>query len=107
MTTSARLTKTLAVAAALAMAATATLAANRPDTRSMSCERVQSLIRDRGAVVMTTGRHTYERFVARDSACYRPEIAWQTTVRAKDTGACPVYHCINEELVRPRFEFKF
>jgi hypothetical protein len=107
MTSASRLMRTLCAAAAVAMTATTVMAANRPDTRSMSCEQVRSFIRDRGAVVMTTGQHTYDRFVARDSACYRPDIAWQTTVRARDTGACPVYHCVNEEIVRPRLELRF
>jgi hypothetical protein len=107
MTTASTLTKCLAAAAAIAVAATAALAAGRPDTRAMSCYQVQDFIRDRGAVVMTTGQHTYDRFVSRDSACLRPDVAWQTTVRTRDAGDCPVYHCVNEELVRPRFELNF
>lgn len=91
----------LAAAAAVVLATTAGAYA-RPDARSMTCSQVRSLIRAEGAVVMTTGRHTYDRFVSTRGACLRPEIPWQTTVATRD-GQCPVYHCVNESLVMPDF----
>ena len=89
-------------AGAMVLAVAATTAASaRPDARKMTCQQVQSLIRKERAVVLTTGRHTYDRYVRGDSACYRPEIAWQTTIRTRDTDQCPVLHCINRNLVWP------
>lgn len=93
----------LSLAAATAFPAGAALAA-RPDTRSMTCEQVRSLVRQRGAVVMTTGRHTYDRLVAHPAACAYPEIPWQTTVPARDTKACPVDHCVNRSIAWPSFD---
>ncbi len=86
------------------MVLTATaVAAARPDARAMTCGQVQAAIRQQGAVVMTTGPHTYDRFVGRASACLRPDIPWPATVRTRDDAQCPVYNCVNEDLVRPPF----
>ena len=53
----------LLVSTVLLLAATAPLAA-RPSTLGMSCRQAQNLVATQGAVVMTTGQHTYARFVA-------------------------------------------
>jgi hypothetical protein len=68
---------------------------------------VQTLIRQQGAVVMTTGRHTYDRFVHTGAACDRSTVAWQTTVNTRDGAQCPVYNCVNESAVRPMIFDRF
>ncbi|MEO3385784.1 hypothetical protein [Mesorhizobium sp. CAU 1741] len=88
----------LIIAASL-LAATAAQAQNRPDSRSLSCGQVQSLIEDRGAVVMTTGQHTYDRFVRNRWQCFSTaEVGVRTHIASQDTGSCPVYRC---EVVDP------
>lgn len=69
------------------------MAQNRPDTRAMSCDEVRATIAARGAVVMTTGRHTFDRYVTDTRHCAPPEIALVTTVPTRDVAQCMVYAC--------------
>ncbi|WP_269583932.1 hypothetical protein [Roseibium sp. Sym1] len=41
----------------------------RPDTRKMTCEQAQDLVRKNGSLVMTTGPTTFDRFVADARYC--------------------------------------
>ena len=82
--------RTLVTAALVAAAGTAFA---RPDTRSMTCEQTQRLIIRSGAVVLTTGPHTYDRYVSGYGYCSRPEAPVRTYVRTKDYSDCPVYNC--------------
>ena len=59
--------------ALFALLLTATAAQARPDARTMTCEAVRALIDERGAAVITTGRHTYKRFVAHRGFCLYSE----------------------------------
>ena len=79
--------------ATLAILATASASFARPDARTMTCQQTQSLIDREGAITISTGRHTYERFVAYDGYCYHPEVRRITYIRTRDTDECPVYHC--------------
>jgi hypothetical protein len=79
--------------AALMAVGTASAALARPDARNMTCEQAQRLIERSGAVVMTTGRHTYDRFVGGRGQCSWPEVPMVTYVRTSDTRQCPVYNC--------------
>jgi len=85
--------KRLLITALLLVTTTAPLAA-RPDTRSMSCQQAQRLLAREGAVVMSTGRHTYDRFVVSGDFCEVAEWAYTATAPTKDTRACPLgYTC--------------
>ena len=54
-------------------------ASARPDARAMTCQQAQMMVQQQGAVVMTTGRHTYQRFVAHRGYC----DYWETTRTAR------------------------
>ena len=92
MTPSKRLPLTTAIAA-LSVLATASAGFARPDARAMTCGQTQALIEQQRAVVITTGRHTYERFVAYNGYCYHPEVPRITFISTRDNNRCPVYHC--------------
>lgn len=47
----------------------ASKAAARPDIRTMTCAQAQDTILRNGGIVMSTGTHTFERFVANKSFC--------------------------------------
>jgi hypothetical protein len=64
----------------------------RPNSRSMTCEQTQRLIDRNGAIVLSTGSGTYDRFVATPEACSIGERAAETAIRTRD-GECPVFHC--------------
>lgn len=75
------------------LAALPAMAQHRVDARQLDCASIQSLIVQRGAVVLTTGQHTYDRYVADGRFCFHPEVARLTSVPAADTPQCPVYGC--------------
>lgn len=85
----------LALAAACATLIAASGAAfARPDTRSMTCAQAQALVGRNGAVVLTTGQYTYDRFVADGRYCDIPYIPKLTWVRTRDDRQCAVgYTC--------------
>jgi hypothetical protein len=85
----------LALLFLLATAATVTFA--RPSTLSMSCRQAQTLLASKGAVVMTTGANTYNRFVANERYCMTAEWAYPATARTKDLPSCRLgYTCTTE-----------
>lgn len=53
----------------LQTSATAMAQTGRPDTRQLTCSQAQSLVKDRGSVVMTTGPTTFDKFVANAGFC--------------------------------------
>lgn len=66
----------------------------RPDTRTMSCAEAQSVVERNGAIVLTTGPHTYDRFVAAGVRCELPYIPRLTYVPTRDEPQCPIgYTC--------------
>ncbi len=81
------------VAATLLLAATPA-GAQRPDLRAMSCPQAQALVASRGAVVMTTGQFTFERFVAHRGFCQREETTRRAWANTGDGVRCNVaYRC--------------
>jgi hypothetical protein len=89
-------------ATALAVAAAFSVTANaqsRPDARTMSCHEVQSMIGHHGAVVLTTGRYTYDRYVVHRGYCSHPYEPRAVSISTRD-GQCTVYRCA-EPLFEP------
>ncbi|WP_349357338.1 hypothetical protein [Stappia sp.] len=75
--------------------------AARPDLRRMSCAQAQALVLQRGAVVMTTGQYTYQRFVAGPRWCDRWEVVRPEVARTRDTDRCVVGYICEVPLFRP------
>jgi hypothetical protein len=72
----------------------ATAASARPSTLSMTCREAQSIVASKGAVVMSTGPHTYARFVAIVGYCMTAEWGYPATAPTKDTPSCQLgYTC--------------
>ena len=86
----------LGLAAAVTVGAVGAASA-RPDTRSMTCAQTHELIVRNGAIVLTTGRHTYDRYVASARFCSLPDVPTLTSVQTRDTRQCPVYNCQRAE----------
>lgn len=85
----------LALSAAAAMSASLTQTAHaRPDTRTMTCEQARNFVRQKGAVVMSTGQFTYDRIVSNQGFCGWDEITWLKVAPTKDDPKCRVgYYC--------------
>lgn len=79
--------------AASAALMTGVAAQGRPDSRQMSCAQVQDLISRNGAVVLTTGQYTYDRYVASRQFCSHPGVPVIASVPTRDANQCPVYRC--------------
>lgn len=63
----------------------------RPDARRMTCNKAANLVKSRGAVVMTTGKNTFERIVASRNFCHSTQ---KMILRTKDSKRCFVgYIC--------------
>ena len=74
----------------------------RPSTLGMTCHQAQRFVASRGAVVMSTGRHTYDRFVLSGGYCEVAEWAVSATAPTKDARHCPLgYTCTST----PPFEY--
>lgn len=77
----------------LAALSTPLLAQGRPDAREMTCEQVQRLIDRDGAAVLTTGRHTYDRYITHTGFCSMGEEPAMSWIATRDTNQCRVYRC--------------
>jgi len=63
--------------------------AARPLTLKMSCAQAQRLIASAGAFLLSTGPHTFERYVASDRFCTPDQYAEHATTPTADTRSCP------------------
>ena len=74
----------------LFLALATTGAEARPDTRQMTCGEVNAAIQDAGSLVMTTGRNTYQRFVANRNWCDPWELTKPQYAPSADQARCVV-----------------
>ncbi len=85
--------RTLLIVVSLLLATTASYA-QRPSTLNMSCQQAQSTVARRGAIVLSTGRNTFDRFVASDRYCLPGEWADAAWAPTRDVARCPLgYTC--------------
>ncbi|UVC18453.1 hypothetical protein [Mesorhizobium onobrychidis] len=79
-------------AAAILLAVTS-MAYGRPDARTMTCDETRQLIHSRRAIVLTTGRNTYDRYVRQyGNECDWPEAPVTSYIRTLDRQ-CRVHRC--------------
>ncbi len=82
------------VAVVLALLSAAPAFAQRPSTLGMSCGQAREIVFSQGAIVLSTGRHTYDRFVAAPGFCSLGEWARAATAPTTDAANCPLgYVC--------------
>ncbi|MCF6321428.1 MAG: hypothetical protein L3J32_06620 [Rhizobiaceae bacterium] len=80
----------IAVTALVGVATAAQAGGHRPDTRYMSCSSAVSLVQSRGAVILSTGRFTYDKFVKNHAYCNINEDIIRAFVPTTDTNRCNV-----------------
>ena len=56
----------------------------------MSCGQARALVASQGAVVMSTGTHTYDRFVATPGFCMLGEYAYAGNAPTEDVRRCRI-----------------
>lgn len=69
--------------------------AQRPSTLSASCREIRSMVKQSGAIVLSTGEHTYNRFVAHAGYCLPGEFLDYEYVQTV-SGKCPLLVCLPE-----------
>jgi len=75
----------------------APVAQTRPNTTRLSCNQTKDLVYSRGAVVLSTGRNTFDRFVANQSFCPSGDYVERAFVRTRDRNSCSIgYTCTGE-----------
>lgn len=87
----------LAAASLLAGAAVAEAQSGRPNSTAMTCAQVQSLINQRGGVVISTGRHTFDRYVANRNFCQHGEVLRKDWIPTRDSNRCYVTRCVDPQ----------
>ncbi len=83
-------TAALMAASTLGLSVSQAVAQNRPSTLNMSCGQAQSLVRSRGAIVLSTGGYTYDRFVTSRRFCAPDEEEVPTWAPTRDSAQCMV-----------------
>jgi hypothetical protein len=86
------------LAFALSLLAAEALAQARPLSTRMSCRQAAGLIQSRGALVLGTGVHTYDRFVRDRSFCEITEFADPAFAPTLDNPQCFVGYTCKEPL---------
>ncbi len=70
------------------------IAQARPDTRYMSCGQVQSLVQRSGAIILSTGAHTYDKYVKNHAYCNVSQELRSAYVPTADLRRCKIgYRC--------------
>jgi hypothetical protein len=64
--------------------------AQRPSTLAMSCVEATELVAWAGSIVLSTGQHTYDRFVSHGRFCSLGEHLWPANAPTADTRHCPL-----------------
>ncbi len=85
---------------ALGLLSTSALGQERPSTARMPCGAAARVVSAQGAIVLSTGPHTYDRFVRDVGFCERDETTEPVWAPAADTPQCFVgYRCksLNQE----------
>ena len=72
----------------------------RPDVRTMTCAQAKALVLQSGSVVMTTGKNTYDRFVAGQPYCERPYVIRRAWIATKDTKKCQIGFSCEDRPIR-------
>ncbi len=86
----------------LSLASTAS-AQTQLDGRSLTCAQIATTVRNRGAVVISTGPYTYDRYVNSGEFCVRPEIPVPTWISTIDAPQCLVgYICRDRQTFTTR-----
>jgi len=70
------------------------LAEARINTLDLTCNQARDLVYSRGAIVLSTGRHTFDRFVADRSFCPGGDYTKRAYVPTLDRRSCNIgYTC--------------
>jgi hypothetical protein len=88
------MTKKGVILIALIAASSNSFAQNRLSTPTLSCRTIADAVADRGAVLLSTGRDRFDRYVSDQSRCSLGEQITPAWVQSADSNECFVgYTC--------------
>jgi hypothetical protein len=97
-----RFTTASFAAATIALVATGAAAQPRPSTLAMSCGQARALVASRGAIVLGTGPHTYDRYVAHTGFCPHDQTTEPAFEPTRDNPQCYIgSRCIARRSEQP------
>jgi hypothetical protein len=86
--------RTALATAAVTFTIAVPLAEARINTTTLTCHQAQDLVYSRGGIVLSTGRNTYDRYVANRSFCPIGDYTERAYVRTRDRRSCNIgYTC--------------
>ena len=89
--------RTIILAACMSLVAADAMAISRYNSQSMSCTRVQDVVRSEGAVILrytsASGNPLFDRYVRNGGYCAHSEVTRLVGVPTKDKSSCPVLKC--------------
>jgi hypothetical protein len=80
----------LVLSALVATLATTSVAGARPNTTTMTCAQAAATVSRAGAIVLSTGAFTYDRFVADISHCMPRQTTGPGIAPTRDNPECEV-----------------
>jgi hypothetical protein len=90
--------KRIGLGVLLALTVTAAMAQTRPSTTTRSCSANRQSVQANGAIVLGTGRYTYDRFVRNRSFCEFDETTEPAWVPSRDRPSCFIgYRCTSRD----------
>jgi hypothetical protein len=97
-----RFTVASLAAATVVLLATGAPAQPRPSTLAMSCGQARALVASRGAIVLGTGPHTYDRYVAHTGFCPHDQTTEPAYEATRDNPLCYIgSRCIARRSEQP------
>lgn len=74
--------------------ATSAVGQERLYAPAASCAKINAAVQSEGAIVISTSRHTYDRYVSNGSFCYYNQITKAEWVQSSDKEECFIgYTC--------------
>ena len=66
----------------------------RPNTINLTCSQAKSMVRSHRSILLSTGRHTYDRYVVNVAFCPSGDYAKSAYVKTRDRNSCYIgYTC--------------
>jgi hypothetical protein len=80
----------LVLAFVVATLTASSIAAARPNTTTMTCAQAAATVSRAGAITLSTGKNTYERYVASISQCLPRQTTQAGIAPTRDNPRCQV-----------------
>lgn len=77
-------------ATAVTFMAASTIAEARKNTLDYTCHQARAIVQDHGSILMSTGRYTFDRFVANRSYCPMGDYVKRAKAPTRDRRYCNI-----------------